>query len=67
MSRRLGLMIGILTTAVFLFLGVTMLGEGSGRLGAVLLALGVFRGGWVFRQWQQDREAEGQDTPPPAG
>jgi len=50
MSGRLRLMTGAITTLIFLGIGLSLLSEGNNRIGAVLAALGVFRGGVLVRQ-----------------
>jgi len=50
MSGRLRLMTGAITTLIFLFIGLTLLSEGSQRIGAALAGLGVFRGALLVRQ-----------------
>ncbi len=50
MSGKLRVMTGILTTLIFLAIGLTLLSEGSQRIGALLTGLGVLRGGVVVRQ-----------------
>ena len=57
MSERGRMLIGVVTTAVFVGVGITFLTEGSTMLGVGLLALGVLRGGLVVVQWQGRRSA----------
>lgn len=42
--------IGVLTAILFLSLGVMTLGEDQGRVGGLLLALGVLRGIFAIQQ-----------------
>lgn len=49
MSHSLRLMTGVLTTLIFLGIGLSLLTEGSSVIGGFLVALGVFRGVMVTR------------------
>lgn len=54
---------GVATTAVFLGIGLTLLGEpASQRIGAVLAGLGVLRGALVVKQFLSDRAADAEEA-----
>ena len=47
---RFKLLTGVMSTVTFLGLGALMLAEGRTGVGAVLLAIGAFRGAWLVRE-----------------
>ena len=49
-NRRLQIVVGTIAVVMFVGLGALMLSEERTGLGAVFLAVGVFRGGWLARQ-----------------
>jgi hypothetical protein len=54
-------MVGVVTTTVFIVIGMSVLMGGSTKVGAVLLALGLLRGSFASRQisalFEEDEEA----------
>ena len=46
-------MIGIVTTTVFIVIGLSLVAGGQNRVGAVLMALGVLRGSFAARQIEE--------------
>jgi hypothetical protein len=50
MPERVRAFVGVLTTLVFLAIGMMLLGEGQTGWASVLLALGAFRGAVVAKQ-----------------
>ncbi len=50
MSERLRILVGVLSTVMFLGLGGLMLSEERTGLGAVFLAIGLLRGSLLARQ-----------------
>lgn len=50
MQKNLGLMTGALTTLVFLGVGAALLVDGA-RWAIILVALGLLRGAFVFKEW----------------
>ena len=60
-SDNFRLATGLLTTAVFLGIGLSLIGDpNSQRIGAVLAGLGVFRGAALVKS-VIDRRAEDED------
>ncbi len=63
---RLRTIIGATTTLLFLGIGLTLIQTPNAeRIGALLCALGIFRGVFVARDLWPGAEAE-EPTPPPA-
>jgi hypothetical protein len=55
---------GVLTTLVFVGIGVNLLSDpASQRIGAVLAGLGVLRGGFLFKQWNDARGSDDPEAP----
>lgn len=59
MNQRLQMVVGTIAVLMFVGLGVLMLSEERTGLGAVFLAVGVFRGGWLARQFFGAEEQPG--------
>ena len=51
MSRYVGAIVGVATAVVFAAIGIGLMAEDRERMGALLLLLGVLRGGYAVRQW----------------
>ena len=66
-TRRLRTLVGAMTTFLFLGIGLTLISTPNAeRIGALLCALGVFRGVLVARELWPGDEDEDEDGEPPA-
>jgi uncharacterized RDD family membrane protein YckC len=64
MSETLRFGVGLLTTIVFLGIGLTLIGEpNSQRIGAVLAGLGVLRGAMLAKQFIDSRSDDDDEGP----
>lgn len=61
MSPLVRILIGVVTVAVFVFIGGTMLVEGQHLLGGILMALGLLRGVVLVQQMLAARDRAEDD------
>ena len=57
MKKNLGVLTGVLTTIVFLWIGIQLLMSGQ-KWAVLLVVAGMVRGGYAFREWQDTRAEE---------
>lgn len=62
MSSKAGLMIGVITTLVFLVIGGSLVAGQQTTFGGICLALAVFRFFGVLRQWRALSAADDEDA-----
>jgi hypothetical protein len=60
-NRKTRAMVGVVTTTVFIVIGMSVLMGGSTKVGAVLMALGLLRGSFASRQISALFEDEDED------
>lgn len=63
-TARLRTMIGAITTVLFLSIGLTLINTPNAeRIGALLCALGVFRGVFVVRELMPESDDDEREPP----
>jgi len=60
-SKKTRALLGVVTTTVFIVIGLSILMGGGTKLGAVIMALGLLRGSFASRQISEIFESEDED------
>ena len=61
LSPRLRVLLGLITTSLFLMVGATFLAEGNNAFGYLLLALGAYRAYLLVKQIRRLIQTETED------
>ena len=63
MNKKTRAMLGVVTTTVFIVIGMSILLSGNTKVGAVVMALGLLRGSFASRQISEIFDDAAEEEP----